>query len=353
LKPVWWYSTSETVVGRSEGDDAEITCRLLADLKTKTDAAHVRPALVVSYSAPEIQASERSANVQLIESCASAAGYQIIDVFERFREQYLHDHDAPGRLYIKHGDVYGHFAPEGNDLVGRTIAESLSEDFVAPVTNGSRTASFSPGDGLNLLAASEAIDTLFTSRPNAEFARIESRSGEAGEFLETATGGAAGLLAPAKPAEHYVATPLIPLEAGSYTLSFEVKPIVAPLFRVQLLGRGRGDAVNGVIADVDFARGKAPTTRIGLARELRGSMKPIGAGWYRVNVGAIMPGGDAQIILQLAGADEGKFNFLAANESIALRAMQLERGQTASEYHPTKETRESSDAKSSSSAAAK
>ncbi|HTO59734.1 MAG TPA: hypothetical protein VMM15_00620, partial [Bradyrhizobium sp.] len=354
LKPVWWYSASETVLRRSEGDDAEITCRLLANLKTKTDAAHVRPALVVSYSAPEIRASERSTNIQLIESCASTAGYQIIDVFERFREQYLHDQDALGRLYVKHGDAYGHFAPGGNDLVGRTIAESLSEDFVAPATNGSRNASFAPGDGRNLIAASEAIDTPSTSRSNAELARIDSKSGEAGEFLETATDGAAGRGAPPKPSEHYLVTAPVTLEAGPYTLSFEVKPIVAPLFRAQLLGKARGDdAMSGVIADVDFAHGVAPTTRMGLARELRGSVKPIGGGWYRVNMGAIMPGGDTQIILQLAGADDGKYDFLAGNESVALRAMQLERGQTASEYHPTKGMRESSDAKSSSSAAAK
>lgn len=339
LKPVWWYSASETVIRRSEGDDAEITCRLLADLKTKTDAAHVRSALVVSYAFPEIKASERSANIQLIESCASAAGYQIIDVFERFRERYLHDRDAPGRLYVEHGDVYGHFAPEGNDLVARTIAESLSEDFVAPVTNSSQTAAFSPGDGRNLIAASEAIDTLFTSRPNVEFARIESKSGAAGEFLEAATDGAPEPAAPAKPAEHYMVTAPMTLEAGPYTLSFEVKPIAAPLFRVQLLSKGQGDAINGVIADVDFARGIAPTTRVGLTRELRGSMKPIGDGWYRVTIGAIMPGGDAQIILQLASASDSKFVFLAANESIALRAMQLERGQTASDYHPTKGAR--------------
>lgn len=67
-------------------------------------------------------------------------------------------------------------------------------------------------------------------------------------------------------------------------------------------------------------------------------MKPIGRARYRVNVRATMPGGDAQIILQLASADSDKFHFLATNESVALRAMQLERGETASEYHPTNGT---------------
>jgi hypothetical protein len=120
------------------------------------------------------------------------------------------------------------------------------------------------------------------------------------------------------------------LEPGPYSLSLEVLPEAVAMLRIHML-----DASNtGVYSDFDFSRDLAITQRMGPTRQLTAGIKPVGRGWYRIWLGATLPGNTLSVSLHLSDANGG-WSFLPSKEAVSIRKVQLERGHTPTEYKPT------------------
>jgi len=322
IDPEGWELSTERAMARIQGDSVEVSCRLLQRLKIQAEQRGVRVLLLANYGAQEVEASDIAPGaVRLVTQCARSMGYQVVDMFETLRRAYRANPDELKKYYVMTRDVPGHNSVFGNLTIARALAAALAQPAPTGVASSYESDDFVAGQGKNLIPLSESLDSFIGSTPSAEFRRLPLSPNRLQEYELQAVGGKA---------EHYVTSNPIELAGGPYTLSFEVAPDSVQMVRVQLLAEGP----TGLWADIDFTRQVVAIDRLGVARKLSGTMEKLEDGWYRISVGATIPFGDARFIFQLAGP-AGEYNFPSDNEKARFRAVQLERGQSASEYRAT------------------
>jgi hypothetical protein len=129
IDPDGWLADSLEVRGRVNNDPVEISCRLLQRLKRETDSLAIRTLLVPEFSAWEVRsAAAPPARLGLVEDCARAAGYQVVDTFGALRAE---NQAGPERLsdhYLTQKGHPGHFSELGNRRIAETVAAALASE---------------------------------------------------------------------------------------------------------------------------------------------------------------------------------------------------------------------------------
>jgi hypothetical protein len=175
-----------------------------------------------------------------------------------------------------------------------------------------------PGDGVNIIPNSEALETIIGGSQIASFEPFATLSARVKEYKLTAIG---------KPTEHFVGVDELPVCSGAYTLSMQVKPNGAARMRLQLLDA----ASNGAIADYDLVAQTISMTRLAKSDNMDGNIRRVDGDWLELNLTGTLESGTSRVLVQLLGAD-GSNGFAANGEAVVLRGMKLERGETATPY---------------------
>jgi hypothetical protein len=171
------------------------------------------------------------------------------------------------------------------------------------------------------LSRSEALDKVVPGSSIASLQKLQSPLDEYQVYRVAATGPLG---------EHFLGLNVGELAAGPYMLSLDVRADGTSHLRIQLIDAQS----NGVIGDYDLTKKSVGTSRMGTAQTLRAGVKEIADGWYRLWLGATLPGGNTNILLGINDPN-GNPNFVPQGESYQVRAIQLERGQSPSSYRAT------------------
>jgi hypothetical protein len=92
-------------------------------------------------------------------------------------------------------------------------------------------------------------------------------------------------------------------------------------------------ATGAAYADVDLTTAVSATSTLGRAGTAHSDIAEAADGWFRAYLSAKFDEAPSTLLFQLRDAD-GNAGFAPGNQSIFLRAIQVERGQTASAYRP-------------------
>jgi hypothetical protein len=130
IDPSGWLSDSLYVLGRVSNDPVDVSCRLLQRLKQETDRLAIRTLLIPEFNAWEIKsAAVPPASVRLVEECARAAGYRIVDTFSPWRAEYQTEPKRLDDYYLMQSGYPRHFSELGNRRIAETVAAALAIEF--------------------------------------------------------------------------------------------------------------------------------------------------------------------------------------------------------------------------------
>ena len=323
LDPDTWYGAGEKMSFRIQNDPVDIACALLQRLKVKLDQSKTRPLMITNTGSSDVlDADAPPRQVTMVEECANALGYQIVSAFGPIRKIFVNDPKGFDKLWVITKGIRGHMSKDGNALVAELIEQALKQAPPAAQQKAHATR-FVPGDGQNMIASSETLEAVFLRQPSAVLRRSPGNREGLREFRATAEG---------VKGEHYLQSKSFRFAGGPLTLSMDAKSEKFDLLKVQLLDA----ASDGLIADFDLKRRTSSSmrTRTSSAQQLRGGTEPLTGGWSRIWFGAILPAGEMRIVVQFSNA-EGNFGFEPSGEGLFLRALQLEKGQSATAYRPT------------------
>lgn len=322
----FWYSGEGHIYRRISNDEIDVTCALLARVKSAADVANVRTLLLMQYGSGVVQTfptpPERAT---MVNECAVELGVQVVDEFESLKAVWNQNQSAFRGHYIiqPDGTTLGHMSAQGNAHIAGLVAEALRQP---PLPASAAQFRVQPshtqrdGDGVNRVPMSESLDQLNGTVSTKMTMHRESMIGIR-EFRLAVDPG---------PGEHYfVITPDV-LPADQYVLSIKLRAGTTHRIRVQLLDA----AANGVLADVNLKTGSVVTTRVGKSRRLHATLESGIGGWHRLWVTAALPEPGARVLLQVQDV-EGRSAFDATGETIFLRQVQLEAGGRPSKYVAT------------------
>jgi len=218
------------------------------------------------------------------------------------------------RLELRHGPFWHHTCryADAADMrrlqVGQGALDNLRRDF---------RQDYVPGDGRNLIAASEELDKVIGSSSHAELVALNQQCGTLREY-RLSTRGAVG--------EHYIGPYTVSVEPGFYTLSVQVRTEGTPWLRLQLLD----GANNGAKADYDLS------SEVVRPIEMRADRRTYGTidrreGWFKLSLTSMLNDTEARVIIQLL-SKTGSGYFSPQDQVVRFRAVQLERGASASGY---------------------
>lgn len=320
--PTGWLGSYSQSFKKTGVDEVSVTCLLLKQLKQRTEKEGIRTLLIMQYGGAYILNATQPSTIGIqVEECASKMGYQIVDEFESLKAIATTKPDEFRSFYYVEGNSWGHMSEVGNLHIAKLIAAALNDPQASGQASDYQFERLVPGDGKNLLPKSEALSNMGNAGSIATFRKLWSLFGRT-EYEITAGGN---------PGEHYVSLGNLALTDGPYTLSLEVLPNTTSYFRAQIVD---GQS-NGVIGDFDLKNDSVSATRLGKSTKSTGRISALSGGWYRLQLTATLPDTKASIIFGL-GDSKNQLNFSARGESIKVRAIQLERGQSPSEYKPTK-----------------
>ena len=175
-----------------------------------------------------------------------------------------------------------------------------------------------PGDGVNLIPQPEALDTVMDSNPTASVEAVADPAAPLQAYALAARGGLS---------DHYVLLPVSGLTPGPYTLSMQVRAGSTSRLAVQL--KDKGD--QGAIADYLLRAGVAPLYRLGGADRLHAAIETADEGWLRLTLTTTLTAESGWVFLHLGGM---RGDFRPNGEGATIRALMLERGETATAYRP-------------------
>jgi hypothetical protein len=175
-----------------------------------------------------------------------------------------------------------------------------------------------PGDGVNIIPNPEALDAVIGSSQIASFEPLATPSARVKEYKLTAIG---------QPTKHFVGMDELPVRSGAHTLSMQVKPNGAARMRLQLLDARN----NGAIADYDLAAQTVAMTNLAKSDSMDAGIRRLNRDWLKLSLTGTLESGTARVLVQLLGAD-GSNGFAPKGQAVVLRAMKLERGETATPY---------------------
>lgn len=316
--PEWWETGARSTFIKSGTDDVEVTCSIISEFHKELDRQGIQLIVLFQYDGLLIEASQqRPADLDLVRGCVRREAIPVADEWDRLREVAARDQLELKKYYVMSADgqSFGHMSPLGNKLVATVVSQALEAPPPAAIDINEPEAPLSEvrGDGTNLLSESAPLDRAILSTPHAVVTSSHVMPWSSPDYKLTAR-GAAG--------EHYVALPRPDILAGTYTFSLQAKANSVSHIRVQLFSEKHV----GVMADFDLTNGKVMNLqRLDLRSEPRATVELSSDGWNHVSVSARLPDNGANILLQLLD-ERGQPNFSADGESLFIRKIKLERG---------------------------
>jgi hypothetical protein len=229
--------------------------------------------------------------------------------------------DGPSQVILQLLDREGKtaFAPAGEALEISAVQVERGQT-ASPYmpTSGPGSPGFIGGDGINLVENSERLKQVGLADSSLE-AVVGATTPRVYRLAATGSNG-----------EHYASITGVPTAAGPYTASVQVRKAPGAGFRLQLLDTR---AASGAIGDFNLETRSISLTGIGTARKIDANIDEAKDGWMAISVTGTLDG-PSQVILQLLDP-EGRTAFAPGGESLEIRGVQVERGQTASPYVPT------------------
>jgi hypothetical protein len=129
-----WFSSDGTSFATVNNDPVDVTCRLLARLKQKTDADHVALILYLQFAGSHIISAPREAEQSVgVGRCALNAHIVTIDEYAQLRSVFEKDPNALRRYYQTEQDgSTGHKSSFGNMEVAKAVAAVVNDLGVSP-----------------------------------------------------------------------------------------------------------------------------------------------------------------------------------------------------------------------------
>jgi hypothetical protein len=220
------------------------------------------------------------------------------------------------RLELRHGPFWRHACRYADAADMRRLHVDQAE------LNALRwkfTPGFVPGDGRNLIFQSERLDKVMPINQSASMTMLTQCCGQLSEYLVAARGDAG---------EHYIGPYSTAIEPGPYTLSLQVRRGDTRWLRLQLLDASN----NGAVADYDLSNEIVWLTRLPADRKAYGSIEKA-EGWWKLSLSSTLQKPEARLMIQLQ-TKNGASYFTPGDEAVRFRALQLERGLSASIYQP-------------------
>jgi lysophospholipase L1-like esterase len=121
-----WLVAAPTLFKRAtpDGTGRDITCRLLEQVKQRTERERVRPLLVMQYGHIDFGRPQRREALAVLD-CARRHGIATIDTWSAIAELYERDRNRFDALYVVQESGWSHMSAAGNRLVAEAIAERL------------------------------------------------------------------------------------------------------------------------------------------------------------------------------------------------------------------------------------
>ena len=129
-----WFSSDGTSFATVNNDPVDVTCRLLARLKQRTDADHVALILYLQFAGSHIISTPREAEQSVgVGRCARNAHIVTIDEYAQLRSVFERDPNALRRYYQAEQDgSTGHKSSFGNMEVAKAVAAAINDLGVSP-----------------------------------------------------------------------------------------------------------------------------------------------------------------------------------------------------------------------------
>jgi hypothetical protein len=232
-----------------------------------------------------------------------------------------------GDLQVELRQIFGPFWQSGcrltdvDDADRLDMARASRNDKGQVIVRAPDSPSSEPvaGDGENLIPNSEAFEPLFSGAAT-QISKVAAAT-EPRVYRLAAAG---------KHGEHYAISPQLVLSPGSYTVSLEIRPEHVGQVRLWLTDQGGV----GPVVDFDLEGGNVKVVRPDVSGEARAGFELIADGWYKIWLTGKITGISTAIYTWLSN-EIGSFDFAPRKEAVSLRALQLERGETASPYQPS------------------
>jgi hypothetical protein len=316
MDPNYWFSSAsaEQQFVRTGVDEVDVSCSLLARLKKSNDAEGIRTVLMMQYGLDPIAQDRKPIYADQVVQCARQIGLEVVDTFDALRVVWKGMPRALEDLYLQDR---GHMTDGGNRFIADQVAVVLSKPGPEGAA-GEYDLAEHPGDGINRVISSEALQTV-TRGAGVDFkVDTEANGARPTTYSLTATG---------YEGEHYVQLPGRDTPAGAYVFSVFINPSAGTRVRLQLLDKN----IHGVIVDFNFEERAISAQKLGRVTALRSPMEPIEGSWYKIAVTTVLPAEGARALIQLLDK-AGRNTFVAQGESVRFHSVQLEAGQRASSY---------------------
>ena len=320
MDPNYWYSQNTAQFRPVPVDEVDVSCALLDRLKKENDADGIRTIFLLQYSHDTVTKTGKTASAEFVSSCARKIGLEVVDTFEPLHRISETDEAELRSFYNLENGVLGHMSTRGNAFVADLIAKVVQHEPPAPIGAVNYTINTKQkGDGRNRLASSETLESQGSDV--AEFKAISSAAGA--EVYRLAAIG--------KDGEHFIYLPVQPDAPGPYVFSLLVRPLPGGVAHLRLILHDSEG--NGAMVDFDFEQNTAATQRLGTARSLGATSKPLADGWYSLTVTALLPAKDPRARIELLD-NKAAAIFVGNGELIELKSVQVEGGQIATAYRP-------------------
>jgi hypothetical protein len=129
-----WFSSDGTTFATVKNDPVDVTCRLLARLKQKTDSAHVTLILYLQFAGSHIISTPREAEQSLgVGRCARNAHIVTVDEYAQLRGAFEKDPASLRRNYqVEANGATGHKSSFGNMEVAKRVASAINDLGLSP-----------------------------------------------------------------------------------------------------------------------------------------------------------------------------------------------------------------------------
>jgi hypothetical protein len=175
-----------------------------------------------------------------------------------------------------------------------------------------------PGNGINLIPAPAALDTLIANTAIASIKAGGTPNAPLREYTITAEG---------QSTEHYSMLSVPKLPPGPYTLSMQVRANGRSGVALQVM-----DGANGAFAEYLLPTRNVWTYRLGQGEKTNGTIRKIDDEWLQLTVTSTLMAETGYVVVQVLGRGNSRA-FLPSGESVTIRAVKLEYGETATPYH--------------------
>ena len=219
-----------------------------------------------------------------------------------------------GELRVELRQVFGPFWQSGCRVADAADVERLR--LVDALGTGADPHRI-PGDGINLIAFPEALDTAIDNRVMASIKPGGAPNAPVREYTITAEGTVG---------QHHVMLSVPKLAPGPYTLSMQVRANGAPRMALEIK-----DGVDGAFAEFLLPTRNVWVRRLGEGDKLNATIQEIDSEWLQLTVTSTFETGTGDVYIHLLDKG-GRAAFPPHGETVTIRAVMLERGETATPH---------------------